>query len=181
MPSPGHPVTLPTRYHEHRFLVTTTLKEGGKLTFFSDSAGGTFLFAEVAERLKLSPALLPWKENGMEIRTVEVPAFEPRASIPPPLASIQSRLFVFSRKQAGTPDVMKKFDGMLGQQWFGGRIWTFDYPARRLPVAGSRRPPFSHCGARSETRLPHPLAWPAGKQLCQHTGQGRWRDHSFSV
>jgi len=23
-------------------------------------------------------------------------------------------------------------DGMLGQAWFGGRVWTFDYPGRRL-------------------------------------------------
>jgi hypothetical protein len=90
------------------------------------------MFAEVAERLKLSTTVLPLKENGTEVRAVEMPAFQPRASIPPPLATIGSRLFVFSRKQAGASDFMSKFDGMLGQHWFAGRVWTFDYPGRRL-------------------------------------------------
>jgi hypothetical protein len=90
------------------------------------------MFAEVAERLKLSTTALPWKENGVEIRVIDMPTFSPLASIPPPLETIGSRLFAFSRKQTPKADFMNKFDGMLGQQWFARRVWTFDYPGRRL-------------------------------------------------
>jgi hypothetical protein len=29
-------------------------------------------------------------------------------------------------------DLARGWSGMLGQEWFSGRVWTFDYPAHRL-------------------------------------------------
>jgi hypothetical protein len=134
-PAPGHPVTIPTRYSGDRFLVvpTPTPAAGGSLTFLADSAGGTFLFADVAERLKLATSELPAEgAQGQTMHVAGLPAFKPGAAIPPPLGMPGGRLFVFERKPGQIPAFFKDYNGLLGQQWFAGRVWTFDYPGKRL-------------------------------------------------
>jgi len=76
---------------------------------------------------------LPQNENGEPLRVVRLPNFKSGAMIPPPLGSLfEMRLFVFPRRAANDHGEIDRGDGMLGQQWFAGRVWTFDYPKQAL-------------------------------------------------
>ena len=132
-PQPGKPVVIPTRYAAHRFVATPVTADNATLSLFTDSAGGLFLYADTAEQLKLSIVTLPQKENGQAVRIVGLPNFKSGAMIPPPLGSLfEMRLFVFPRRAASDHGEIDRGDGMLGQQWFAGRVWTFDYPKQVL-------------------------------------------------
>jgi hypothetical protein len=132
-PAPGKAVTIPTRYSGDRFLAVPTAKGGEKLTMLADSAGGTFLLGDVARRLKLEISEMPLEgENGQKLRVADLPAFEPGAAIPPPLGYKGAKTLVFEAKPGQLPAFFKPYSGLLGQQWFAGRVWTFDYPGKRL-------------------------------------------------
>src|SRR5262249_16525573 len=95
-PLPGRPVIIPTRYTGDRFLAVPTVEKGSTLTFFTDSAGGTFIFAATVERLKLATVEMPSEEQATtKMRLAELPAFNPKTAIPPPLGVKGGRLFVF--------------------------------------------------------------------------------------
>src|SRR5438874_13279000 len=131
-PQPGKPVVIPTRYDAHRFVATPVTANNVKLSLFTDSAGGLFLYADTAERLKLSIVTLSQKEHE-GVRIVGLPNFKSGAMIPPPLGSLfEMRLFVFPRRAENDHGEIDRGDGMLGQQWFAGRVWTFDYPKQVL-------------------------------------------------
>ena len=122
----GKPMVLPVKYDEHRFYVQPITENGTTLNFFTDTGGGLFVFSDVVERLKL-PLLKPEAEGAPG--TITLPAFKLGSSIPAPMGS-RDRLSVAPvsvRNQMGVD-----WSGMLGQQWFAGRIWTFDYPNKRL-------------------------------------------------
>jgi hypothetical protein len=125
--SPGKPLILPARYDEHRFYVEPVTVEGNKLSFFTDTGGGLFIFSDVVDRLKIP--ILKFEESGRPLEYIELPRFKEGASIPPPLGS-RGRLFVFTASQRQT--LSRDWSGMLGQQWFADRVWTFDYPNKRL-------------------------------------------------
>src|SRR5262249_30709064 len=72
---------------------------------------------------------------------------DPARSIPPPGGGM---VLVVPLAQLGPG-----FDGFLGQDWFAGRAWAFDYPGRRLLLrAGGDLPP----GAQVAFNLPEPGA-----------------------
>lgn len=125
--SAGKPLVLPVRYDEHRFFVEPLTADGNKLVFFTDTGGGLFLFSDVVERLKIP--VVKVEEKGETLELVELPKFKEGASIPAPLGS-RERLFVFpsARREA----LSQGWSGMLGQQWFADRVWTFDYPNQSL-------------------------------------------------
>jgi hypothetical protein len=130
-PRPGQPVTIPTRFSAHRFVAMPTPDGGGNLTFLTDSAGGTIVFKDSVERLKLKTVEAPG-DGGRPVQQAELPAFKPGAVIPPPLGTPGSRLLVIGAKAGEIPEFLRQYDGLLGQQWFAGRVWTFDYPGKRL-------------------------------------------------
>lgn len=132
-PAPGKPIIIPTRYVAHRFVATPTTADGLTLSLFTDSAGGLFLYEDTVERLKLPAVTLPEKENGRELKVTPLPAFKLGAAIPPPLGNpLGQKMFVFPRPATARGWGLEKGDGMLGQQWFAGRVWTFDYPGQKL-------------------------------------------------
>jgi len=125
--SVGKPLALPTRYDEHRFYVEPVTLDGARLNFFTDTGGGLFIFSDLVERLKLPTTKI--EENGQTIELVQPPKFKEGASIPTPLGSRES-LFVLPSSQRDS--FSQDWSGMLGQKWFAERVWTFDYPNRRL-------------------------------------------------
>ncbi len=130
-PQPGKPIIIPTLYEEHRFVATPVTEDGAKLVLFTDSAGGLFLFDDSVERLKLQKTGLPGKDrDGEPSGAAFLPRFKADALIPPPLGTEGGHLFLAARKQDDSLHLNQ--DGMLGQQWFAGRVWTFDYPGKRL-------------------------------------------------
>lgn len=133
------PVEIPTRYDEHRWLVAPVTKGGETLLFYTDSGGGwNMLLAPAADRLKL-----PREKAEVEGRTMETVAWQdlaPGSPVPGPIAASpgNGRLIVmpyegemrqmFPPGESGQP----REAGFLGQYWFADRVWTFDYPGRRL-------------------------------------------------
>ncbi len=100
--------------------------DGQTLTFFTDTGGGLFIQPDIVTRLGLQR--IPRKgESGRVVDWVRLPDFRPDAWIPGPDWT-EGRLFVASELQN------RSFfeDGLLGQAWFAGRVWTFDYPDGKL-------------------------------------------------
>ena len=121
-PTPGHPIVLPTEFMENRFAVVPITESGKKLKFYTDSAGACLLALEDAEALKL-----PITADG-DAKTCALPPFRENASIPAP---IDTPLRLLVQKDIDD-NLGPGLDGMLGQQWFAGHTWTFDYLAKKL-------------------------------------------------
>ncbi len=114
--SVAHDLSLPVRYDEHRFYAEPITTNGTKLTLLTDTGGGMFLTQAALSRAGGTP-------TRMFGRTVSrLPAFKPDAAIPEPSGG-DRRMPIWDDTDG---------DGMLGQRWFAGGVWTFDYPARSL-------------------------------------------------
>ncbi|HEX8268178.1 MAG TPA: hypothetical protein VF596_22455 [Pyrinomonadaceae bacterium] len=125
----GKPIKLPSRYDAHRFYVEPIMADGAKLNFFTDTGGGLFVFADVVEKLKI-PVESVAGDGGRKMETIALPKFKTGAEIVTPLGSPNERLFVAPISQR--MPLAQDWSGMLGQQWFAGRVWTFDYPKQQL-------------------------------------------------
>lgn len=132
---PLKPLILPTSYEGHRFYVEPVTTDGRKFKFFTDTGGGDFIFNDAVERNNL-----PIEEHtaeGRKFKVVTLPSFKSDLSIPLPQGK-NGRLRVSKEsKQSADWWVGGEADGMLGQEWFGERVWTFDYPGRRLLLHAS--------------------------------------------
>lgn len=126
VPHPGKPVVIPTHYQEGMFFAEPITLSGTKLYLYTDSGGGLFLFREVAEKLHLKEVK---PTSGVGESEVLLPAFRNGATIPPPLGN-ESKMPVMAGSER--PPGTEEWSGMLGQQWFAGRVWTWDYPKRQL-------------------------------------------------
>lgn len=135
------PVELPAKLVADRFYVHPVTQDGAALKLITDSGGGMFITAKAADRLKLERRKVP--ADGTEMEVVVLPPFKPEASIPLP-DMLNGALPVLPASQEG--ELPEEVDGLLGQAWFRGRTWTFDYPAAKLlwhpkgglPEAGTR-------------------------------------------
>lgn len=127
------PLVLPTKYDEDRFYIQPVTLDGITLNFFMDTGGSDFIYSDVVEQSKLSVIKkeIPGGKGDM-IETVKIPKFRPNADIPPPFG--KETLRIANAKYRGEPCSLcsKDWSGMLGTDWFAGRVWTFDYPNRRL-------------------------------------------------
>lgn len=100
-----------------------------------------FLNDDAVARLKLPtvPVTDPdaQRELGKDAKLAELPAFRAGHSIPAPLVH-GGRLAVMPKRPM-FPGGQWPFDeaGMLGESWFGGRVWTWDYPGKHLTLQGS--------------------------------------------
>src|SRR5689334_10807367 len=130
-PKKGQPVVIPTRFVGNLFRVVPITTDDVTLSLLADSAGGLFLYEDAVERLKLTPVIVQG-DNGNSLRVVSLPAFKAEHSIPEPLgSSFEYKVFVFPRTRK-IESSLEPRDGILGQQWFAGRVWTFDYPGKKL-------------------------------------------------
>jgi hypothetical protein len=123
-PTPGKPTALPTEYIAHRFYVTPKLASGVRMRCYTDSGGGgAFVFEEKLAAFGMTP--VKRAEGTTKFLTTPWPAFAPGAAIPPPLAPAWFMVVAHGEFPADA-------DCFLGQSWFGGRTWTFDYPGKTL-------------------------------------------------
>jgi len=119
---------VPVRYDEHRYIVTPVTEAGDTLYLYTDT--GTeldVLFPATVERLGLSRDSLIRGTDTLRFATL--PPFRPEASIP-----FRSAHPVMERAILVVDPIAfaASTDGILGQHWFAGRVWTFDYPRHRL-------------------------------------------------
>lgn len=119
---------IPTHFQAHRIYATPVAANGDTLRLYTDTGGGRL------------PILLKPTVDGLDLpirdtvsqgqRSIPITTF-PTLQNPPPFPQPQSsRVAVLPPgRQAQLLDLG---DGMLGQHWFAGRRWTFDYDAKRL-------------------------------------------------
>lgn len=112
--SVGEDRVLPVRFVEGLVYAEPETVTGVRLKLLVDTGGGLFLTAQCAQRCGLSPVTLP---GG---RRARLPALGSEW-IPEPTGG-----------EKWMPIVDLPGDGMLGQRWFAGGVWTIDYPAQKL-------------------------------------------------
>lgn len=140
--SQGNSQQLPAKFIGNRIFVQPITEQGDTLNLYTDTGGALVLTRKLVEKLQLET-----EEISLRNRTMKVSSFPPfveEASVPaPPIkvapadaSSLQKkydrlngRLFV------RTPPKMLEDhigEGMLGQDWFATRVWTFDYASQEL-------------------------------------------------
>lgn len=124
-------ITLPVRFDEDRFYVEFEVKNGEKATFYTDTGGGLFIYRASAVRLGLIDAS---DKGSGSVRIPDIRMGPSRKDGDGP----STEIFVIEKRDGNA--FSNSFDGMLGQAWFAGNVWTFDYPARSLTVWPGARP-----------------------------------------
>lgn len=134
--APGERQRLPAEFSCDRVHVLPRTLEGETLRLFTDTAGGTWITAATAERLGLP--LTRHGDGEESARSVAFPAFAADATIPAVDPASDTRDAAFRGRLVVMPKVpaFLKSEGMLGQEWFGGRVWAFDYAQGTLEVGG---------------------------------------------
>lgn len=117
---PG-PTVLPTSWDEDRIFVEPKLANGERLRLLADTGGGTFLNRAAVERCGLA---VSWSIGRGDVTRLD--NLRREAWIPEPVGGQRS---ISVRDGEG--------DSMLGQRWFAGGAWTFDYPGKRLILSNS--------------------------------------------
>jgi hypothetical protein len=132
-PRPGHPIPLPVKFVEGRFFVEPMTQDGEPVLLYTDTGGGLFFSTTAAERLGLTVSPIEADGDGVDVDlrsnvdSILLPPFSWDAWIPPPEV-LGGRMPV--RADAGKNAFGA--DGLLGQGWFKGRVWTFDYGEGQL-------------------------------------------------
>ncbi|HEX7770588.1 MAG TPA: hypothetical protein VF422_11235 [Dokdonella sp.] len=120
---------LPARFVADLVFVEPRTRDGRTLSLFTDTGGGLFLDGRAVERLGLKTS--PGDEDATFTR---LPEFAPGAGIPAPQRN-DGTFYVMPAAEAAKNPVHTA-DGMLGEAWFAGRVWTWDYPCGQLLLEG---------------------------------------------
>lgn len=121
-------VILPTKFEESRFFVEPVTLNGTKLRFFTDTAGGNFITSKAVQKAGLTT--FDKIVGGENKKFAQAPEFREDTWIPPLVMNGEIMYPVYD------PDLQigwdGESDGMLGNNWFADRVWTFDYLEQKL-------------------------------------------------
>ncbi|HEY9170690.1 MAG TPA: hypothetical protein VI136_00235 [Verrucomicrobiae bacterium] len=107
-------IELPTRFTAGLIYAEPVTIGGEKMSLLADTGGGTFVTRRCAARCGMRADLAFGGRS-------QLPAFRLEAWIPEPTGG-----------EKWIPLTDGEGDGMLGQRWFAGGVWTFDYSAAKL-------------------------------------------------
>jgi hypothetical protein len=127
-------LVIPTVFDEGRFIVTPVSIDDETIRLIADTAGGTVMFQESADRLKLKPTTYA----GDSKLRVQLPPLLRESWIPGSLEPGGALIVASKTKQRRMANLADRLDGMLGQSWFAGKVWVLDYPARKMTVYRQR-------------------------------------------
>lgn len=128
---------IPAQFVANRVFVVPQTTDGASIRFYSDTGGGTFIGEPAAKRLKLTTENVGSDsaddKNAPPQMLAAMPKFKKGSEIPLPDNEGKMRVM--------PADVVAKnhleSDGMLGEAWFGGHVWTWNYPAGTLRLEGA--------------------------------------------
>ncbi len=128
----GRSVVLPTRFDDGHVFVRVEISPGDTVEFYTDSGGAMLVTLDGAKRLELKLTDLPpemVKDFPPGARSCSLPVFSKASGIPNLPAEV--KMFAVPRlfPMPGYPNAG---DGILGQAWFAGHIWTWDFPGHQL-------------------------------------------------
>jgi hypothetical protein len=157
---PPDVVVIPTQFDQDRFFAVPTTQDGKTLRMIADTGGGMFIFDDAARRLNLK--VVGVNTDDYKGLACTLPAFADGKGIPTPQVQMQDGVFPVApapvRRNLSwfTDDI----DGILGEPWFAGRVWTFDYVDQRLLLYLGGAPKPSEKAHRVEMglRKPEPSA-----------------------
>lgn len=122
---------MPTHFSADReYVDIKTTGPAGILRFYTDTGGSLAVTADAATRAHFrvmratDPDLLAALGPDAHI------AFAP--PLPGPALLTDAQQFVVVKSIVQIPGWPAQGDGILGQAWFGGHVWTWDYPRSRL-------------------------------------------------
>jgi hypothetical protein len=130
---------MPTLYDNDRFFATPVTTAGDTVTLLLDTGDSGRLFEEGALRLGLRIDSVMLSRGPR--RVVPLPEFKPGRAIPSPVDAPPFGTRTILTRPTDKFDTLmaRRTMGQMGYQWFAERVWTFDYPGRRLILeTGSR-------------------------------------------
>lgn len=122
---------MPVQFRADRVYLRPALAHGGTLRFYTDTGGAMVVAAPALARLGLQPqapsdptlrAQLGHGARVIAMQSLGLAAPIPLAHAPMVVVSAMRQL----------PDWPQQGDGILGQAWFAGHVWTWNYPKGRL-------------------------------------------------
>jgi hypothetical protein len=117
---------IPTRYRGDRFFAAPVSQQGDTIVLLMDTGGGgVFVIKPVLERLGIAPKFVEVAEGDSVFEGGPFPTFSHDASIPPALGTPRAQIMGFGVKPIA---VFDSAVGMVGHNWFAGRVWVLDYP-----------------------------------------------------
>lgn len=135
--------TIPTQYEAGHFFATPQTTAGQSLRLIVDTGGGGgakmyWLSAKAIQRLGLETGTCTVKGTALTVATP--PSYKPGQQLPLSSGPCAGKLMVNVNSGAFPAD------GQLGAAYLGTRVWTFDYPQRRLLAEGGdwRPDPAAH-------------------------------------
>ena len=150
-PTGGRPVAAD--FVGNRIFVQWAAPGFPSLRLYTDTGGALLsLFPEAVERLSLPVDTLNWThgaDHGTQLR-VRIPSVLNEALVPPVPSALAIGLRVTPKDSTtvllleeydGSPAVDEagyEWDGRLGTDWFANRVWTIDYPHRRMYFDGEK-------------------------------------------
>ena len=127
------PRQLATRFRGALVYLELTAPNGVRFELYTDTGGGMYLSLAAATRLGLpvSPDSELAAHFGAGSGTTHFPALSAASAIPLPSGNDSVAVFARTAQIPGWPEVA---DGLLGQSWFGGHVWTWNYPQQTLTI-----------------------------------------------
>lgn len=129
-------VELPSRFQEHRVFVCPVTTGADTLCFYTDTGGGTnMLYAPTATRL--SVPLEHRTFGGDSVMVADWPTWQEGAGVPSPIDTsgpVGGQLMAVPLREEMTVLHDTTDAGFLGRTWWAERVWTIDYPGKRLFV-----------------------------------------------
>ena len=119
-------VTIPTRYRADRFFAAPVSQQGDTIVLLMDTGGGgVFVNKPVLARLGITPKFAGMAQGDSIFEGGKFPRFRAGASIPPSLGTPRDQIAGLGVKPSAIFDGSV---GMVGHNWFAGRVWVLDYP-----------------------------------------------------
>lgn len=137
---------IPVRYDEHRWVLRPVTTAGDTLDIYTDTGGEpVFIAHDAFPRGGVPFTFVDTTARGDSVFTAPWPPFRADAAIPAPLGGASPGRFRSTTRAAFTAGYAPRpphpgRDGLIGSDWFAGRVWRFDYPGRTLSLLPAETP-----------------------------------------